>query len=266
MDAPTQRTVALLVEYDGTRYAGFQLQARGPTVQGELESAIARLTLTPTRVRGAGRTDSGVHAKGQVVAFSTASTLPCTAMVSGLNHFLPVDIAVQAAHDVRSGFDPRRHAKSRTYRYTILKRATRSPFWERYAYRVTEPLDEESMRRTLKLFEGVHDFAAFSGPVASGRSTVRQVYATRLWCQNNLIRFEMEATAFLPHQVRRIVGVLVAAGTGRISPKEVSDALEGGGDRARLSVAPTVPPQGLCLMQVKYEDFPPNGHKTNENL
>jgi len=220
------RTVALVLEYDGTRYAGFQLQARALTIQRELELAIARLTLEETRVHGAGRTDQGVHAQGQVVMFSTSSALPCTALVSGLNHFLPDDVAVQAAYDVAPTFDPRRHALSRVYQYTILNRAVSSPLIERYAYRVGAPLDDEAMAVSLRLLIGRHDFASLSGRVPDGTSTVRNIYATRLWREDEMVRFEVEANAFLPHQMRRIAGLLVAVGTGRLSPDGVCGILD----------------------------------------
>ena len=135
----SSRTVCLIVEYDGTRYCGFQLQNNGPTIQAELEGAISRLTRESARLRCAGRTDAGVHALGQVITFSTSSTLPSKRLIQGMNHLLPTDIAVREAYDVPVTFDPRRHAKSRVYRYTILNRDHPSPLLERYAYRVSKP-------------------------------------------------------------------------------------------------------------------------------
>ena len=262
----TPRTVALVVEYDGTRYAGFQLQANAPTVQRELERAIARLTLASARIRGAGRTDRGVHAQGQVATFSTGSPLPCWTLVRGLNHFLSADIAVQEAYDVPATFDPRRHARSRVYRYTLLNRPHPSPLRERYAYRMADPLDDEAMQVALRSLEGEHDFACLGGSVASVRSTIRNVYATRLWREDEMVQFEVEANAFLPHQMRRIAGLLVAVGTGRLSPEGVHAIMEGHSDLWVPEKVSTLPPQGLCLMQVNYEDFPPHDYQTNENI
>lgn len=254
------RKVALVLEYDGTRYAGFQLQANAPTVQGELEQAIARLTLAPARVQGAGRTDRGVHAQGQVAAFITSCMLSCETLMRGLNHFLPPDIGVWQAYDVPPTFDPRRHARSRVYRYTLLNRATPSPLGERYAYRVAEPLDDQAMALALMLLNGVHDFALLAGAVAPGKSTVRHIQATRLWREGELLRFEVEANAFLPHQMRRIAGLLVAVGVGRLSAEAVQGILDGHVDRRAVDkVVVTAPPQGLCLAQVKYEEFQPYG-------
>lgn len=258
MDATISRNVALLVEYEGTRYGGFQLQSNARTIQGELEKAIERLTLEPARVHGAGRTDQGVHALGQVAAFSTGSELPCEKLIGGLNHFLPEDIAVHAAYDVPAGFDPRRDALSRVYRYTFLQQGIRSPLSERYAYRVSEPTDDEAMRVALRSLEGEHDFACLSGPVTSGKSTVRQVYTTKLWREeDSLTRFEVEANAFLPHQMRRIAGLLLAVGVGRLSPEGSRAMLDGHVAPGLETVVKTLPPQGLCLMRVKYEEFPP---------
>ncbi len=260
MESVTLRKVALVVEYDGTRYAGFQVQADAPTIQGELERAIARLTLADARVYGAGRTDSGVHAMGQVVAFSTSSTLPCDTLTRGLSHFLPADIAVKAAYDVPSTFDPRRQAHSRVYRYTFLPRLTPSPLQERYAYRVAGSLDDEAMGVALRHLNGTHDFATLTGAVAAGKSTVRNVYATRLWREENLVRFEVEANAFLPHQMRRIAGLLLTVGTGHLSPEEIPSVLDGHADLQHMQPVATLPPQGLCLMQVNYKDFSFNGY------
>ncbi len=260
MDSLASRKVALVLEYDGTQYAGFQVQANASTIQGELEQAITRLTLAGARVHGAGRTDQGVHAQGQVATFETGSALSCAALVRGLNHFLPADIAVQAAYDVPPTFDPRRHALSRVYQYAFLNRAVPSPLMERGAYRVAVPLDDEAMVVTLRRLIGRHDFAPLSGAVPPGRSTVRSIYATRLWREGEMVRFEVEANAFLPHQMRRIAGLLVAVGTGRLSPEGVWGMLNGHSDNRTMEKATTAPSQGLCLMQVKYEDFPPYGN------
>ena len=252
-----------MVEYDGTRYSGFQFQANAPTIQGELEGAIARLTLAPARVRGAGRTDSGVHARGQVAAFSTGSSLPCATLMRGLNHLLPGDIAVREAYDAPATFDPRRHARSRVYRYTILNRDHPSPLFERYAYRVATPLDTEAMKIALRSLEGEHDFACLGGAVAQGKSTLRKVYSTRLRREEDLVHFEVEANAFLPHQMRRIAGLLVAVGSGRLSVEGVRAVMDGHSDPEVVNKVPTFSPQGLCLMQVNYDGHPRYDHETN---
>ena len=254
------RKVALILEYDGTRYAGFQLQSNAPTIQGELERAIGKLAMTPARVYGAGRTDSGVHAKGQVAAFDTDSPLDCPALIRGLNHFLPEDVAVKGAYDVQATFDPRRHASSRLYTYTILNRDTPSPLWERYACRVAGYLDMEAMGTAMRCLEGEHDFALLGGPVAHGQSTVRNIINARLWQEGELVHYEIEGNAFLPHQMRRIAGLLVAIGKGRLSIDTVPGTLEGRVNPWRTGKVTSMPPHGLCLTQVKYKDFPPDGN------
>ena len=196
-------------------------------------------------------------AVGQVAAFSTRSDLPCRRMVGGLNHLLPNDVAVHAAYDVPAAFDPRRDASSRVYRYTFLRQATRSPLGERYAHRISEPADEEAMRVALRSLEGEHDFSRLSGQVAKGKTTVRRVYATKLWREDSLLRFEVEANAFLPHQMRRIAGLLLAVGVGRLSPEGSRALLDGHLATGLETKVKTLPPQGLCLMRVNYEDFPP---------
>ncbi|MCL0044522.1 tRNA pseudouridine(38-40) synthase TruA [Dehalococcoidia bacterium] len=263
MRVTTKRSVALVIEYDGTSYAGFQLQANAPTIQGELEKAIARLTETPTRVYGAGRTDSGVHAQGQVVAFSTKSRLPCKTIVGGLTHFLSKDIAVREAYNVPTTFDPRRHASSRVYRYTLLNRTTRAPLLERYAYRVMKQLDDKAMVTALRLLEGRHDFASLASALPPGKDTVREVYATTLWRGGDVVRFEIKANAFLPHQMRRIGGLLVAVGTGRLSTNQVNKVMGNQSHEEPLINVSTLPPQGLCLMQVNYKDFPTYDYETD---
>jgi tRNA pseudouridine38-40 synthase len=254
MNATISRNVALVLEYDGTRYGGFQLQSNATTIQEKLEQAIELLTQKAVRVHGAGRTDQGVHALGQVASFSTESELSCERLIGGLNHFLPEDIAVHAAYDVSAAFDPRRDALSRIYRYTFLQQRTRSPLGERYAYRISEPTDDEAMRVALRSLEGEHDFACLSGQVAPGKSTVRQLYATKLWSEESLMRFEVEANAFLPHQMRRIAGLLLAVGTGRLSPEGSRAMLDGHIAPGLETAVKTLPPQGLCLMRVNYED------------
>jgi tRNA pseudouridine38-40 synthase len=131
---------------------------------------------------------------------------------------------------------------------------------ERHAYRVAVPLDDEAMAVALRLLNGRHDFAPLSGPVPAGKSTVRNIYATGLWKEGETVRFEVEANAFLPHQMRRIAGMLESVGSGRLSLEGVLSLLNGTSDQTRMKQVTSAPPQGLCLVQVKYEDFPPNAY------
>ena len=260
MQSSHPRKAALIVEYDGTSYHGFQYQPGVPTVQSEIESAIHRLTMEKARIKAAGRTDVGVHAKGQAVAFLTRSNLSPDSLLSGLNHFLPSDIAVKKAYYVDASFDPRRHAVSRVYRYSILNSGSPSPLRERYSARVAESLDEDAMRLALDWMIGEHDFAPLSGPVPPGKSTVRRILAGGVDRDEDTGRFQVEANAFLPHQMRRIAGLLVAVGNGRASPEAVPATLQGSTNPWSSGLARTMPPQGLCLLQVNYKDFLPNGY------
>ena len=251
------------MEYDGTRYCGFQLQTNAPTIQGKLETAVARLTGDPARVQGASRTDSGAHALGQVVALSTESALPVQTFVGGLNAYLPRDIAVREAHQVDPRFDPRRDATSRVYKYTIINRRARSPVWEHWAHHVTEPLEIEAMSVALRSLEGTHDFAPFGGRVPAGQRTIRSMMATRVWQEEARLLVEMEANAFLPGQVRRTVGALLQVGAGRLSPEAIRAMADGQSYQLAMEA---VPAKGLCLLRVNYKDFPPDDFETNENL
>ena len=244
--------LALIIEYDGTRYSGFQYQENAPSVQAELEAAVGRLTGEAVRIAGAGRTDAGVHASGQVVAFDSGSTLSPERVTSGMNHHLPGDIVVRSAHGVPDGFDPRREAVSRWYRYSLLRRQHRSPLADRTAGVVGRELDLGRMRGAAWLMVGVHDFARLAGRLDDpDASTVREVSRVDVRTEGERISVDVEGNAFLPHQVRRMVGVIVDAGTGKIAPHEVEELVSGDGEAPQ---ARSMPPQGLCLMRVRYPE------------
>lgn len=262
----SRRKIALVVEYDGAGYAGFQLQRNAPSIQGELERAVACLTQERSRVQGAGRTDAGVHARGQVAAFLTTTALPCQTIVKGMNSYLPRGIKVQKAYDVPLGFDPRRHARSRVYRYTILCRDAPSPLEERYAHRIAGALDVKAMKMALALLKGTHDFVALGGSPGPGKSTVREVFSTRLWQEGELLHVEIEANAFLPYQMRRTAGMVASVGAGRLPLEGVRAILEGHAGPEHTKLMPTLPPEGLCLMEVCYEGFPPHEHEANKDV
>ena len=241
------RRLALVLEYDGSRFAGSQRQKRTPSVQSALETALRKLTGGRLRVAFAGRTDAGVHAKGQVAAFTTTSHLATEVFVRGLNAWLPEQIAVRRAAEVPDGFDPRRHAASRTYRYTIYNAPVRSPLWRADAWHVAEPLDTEAMQQAAAALAGEHDFAAFSR--REGVSTIRCARRSEVARRGSLVTVELEANAFLRQQVRRTVGALVQVGTGRLSPGDFRKLLK----RAEpASAGPVAPAHGLCLVRVSY--------------
>jgi tRNA pseudouridine38-40 synthase len=252
---PANRTtgtrIVLIVEYDGTGYHGSQWQANAPTIQGEIEKALKMLTGEKTRVKMAGRTDTGVHARGQVVAFDTVAPLHLSAFVDGLNHYLPPDIAVKKAHRANAGFDVRRQAVSREYRYHILNSPTRSPLRRAFAWQVEGPMDITAMDRACQVLIGRHDFASFvaSAGTARQKCTERDVYKAEIIREGDMIVFKMVASSFLPHQVRNTVGSLVRVGQGKMTAGEFADMVA----VAEPGLAgPTAPPEGLCLVRVNY--------------
>ena len=248
--------LALTIEYEGTRYHGFQYQVNVPTIQGELEQAIERLTGESVRVKGAGRTDAGVHAEAQVVAFDTGSSHSTKTFVSALNHYLPDNIAVRAAHIVGSDFDPRRHARSRTYRYSILNSRTPSPLARRFACHIREPLDVERMRSAAGFFVGEHDFRQFAAPLPEYKTnSVRAVLDVALKQSGDAIDFWVVGNAFLQHQVRRMAGALVDIGRGKLSEDDLQAMID---NQRTDKVAHSLPALGLCLVGVEYADYPPN--------
>ena len=244
------RRIALVLEYDGTAFAGSQWQPGARTVQGELETALARFLGEPTRAAFAGRTDTGVHALGQVAAFSTERPYPVATAQRALNALLPDDLAVTRAVEAPLDFDPRRQARRRWYRYTIANAPARSPLRRRTSWPLREPLDVAAMGRALAALVGEHDLASFGAALLAGRSSIRRVFHADVRQEGTLVEVDIEATAFLPHQVRRTVGALAEIGGGRLPEGCFADWLA----RPQPGRAgPTAPPQGLCLMRVTYE-------------
>ena len=245
--------LALLVEYDGAGYHGFQYQANARSIQEELEKAIHRLTGERVRVKGAGRTDAGVHARGQVVAFDTSAAHGEDVFQRALNHHLPSDIVVRKARSVPDDFDPRRMATSRRYAYTIDNGPVRSPLTRRASHHVATPLDVRRMRSAARHFVGRHDFARFAGrPDRAGASTVREITEFTVRRDGRMITLEVQGGSFLPHQVRRMAGALVDVGHEKLTPAQVKEMLDG--DEAG-AVAGALPPQGLCLLRVEYDNL-----------
>ncbi len=254
--------MVLIMEYDGSGYCGFQLQANLPTIQDEIEKALARLTSERVRVAAASRTDSGVHALGQVISFKTRSLLVPGAFVSGLNHYLPIGIAVKAAHRVSDSFNVRRHAIGREYSYYILNSQVRSPIRAGFCHLVTGKLDILAMNRAAQALVGEHDFASFATSAgAELENTWRRVYQAKVGKGGDLVVFNMVANSFLPHQVRNTVGALIRVGLGKMTAREFHSIIEA----KKLALAgATAPAHGLCLIRVNYANhFEANG---NENL
>jgi tRNA pseudouridine38-40 synthase len=237
-----------VVAYDGTNYHGFQVQAQATTIQGELERVLAEVTGTQVRVVPAGRTDAGVHAWGQVIAFRAAWRPPLSSLQRALNALLPWDIVVWELAPAEPDFHPRFSARSREYHYRLLNQPWRSPLAVRYAYHVSTPLDVAAMAAASGALLGVHDFAAF-GQAPQGDNTVRRVYKALWRSQGTELVFEIEADAFLRRMVRSLVGTLLLVGSGKLDAAAFKEILESG---ERRRAGPPVPPQGLCLVRVNY--------------
>lgn len=242
--------VVLIIEYEGTRYHGFQLQPRLPTIQRELERALGKLTGSRRRVVAASRTDAGVHARGQVVSFRTGSSLPAPTFVTGLNHYLPEDIAVRAAYRVDDSFHVQRDAVSREYSYYVLNSQTRSPLGRVTSYLVSGRLDIEAMNGACRLLLGEHDLVSFASRMEVGeRSTLRNILRAGVVREDEMVVFNVVANSFLPHQVRNTVGLLLRVGLSKMGASEVRDIIEA---RKPGLAGPTIPACGLCLIRVNY--------------
>jgi tRNA pseudouridine38-40 synthase len=242
----------LTVEYDGSAYQGWQIQPGGPTIQETLERALATALREPVRVRGAGRTDAGVHACGQVAAVRiTRVPADLDLLRRSLNALTPDDVAVRDVTVVDDAFDPRRHARTRVYEYRLWNAPVPSPFWRRWAWHVPAALDVTAMDAAARLLEGEHDVAAFRAADAEPvRSTVRRVIESRfLTAPAPLLVYRIEATAFLKHMVRNVVGTLVEVGRGERAAASMT-ALIAGKDRTQAGA--TAPPHGLTLVAVRY--------------
>jgi tRNA pseudouridine38-40 synthase len=244
--------IILVMEYDGSRYHGFQWQDGLPSIQGEVENALTKLTGERRRVMSASRTDAGVHAEGQVVSFRTASALSTDNFVGGLNHYLPKDIAVKAAYRMSDDFNVRREATGREYSYYILNSATRSPIREGFSYLVPGELDIEAMNRAAQALVGEHDFASFAARNgATVKSTVRRVFSAEVTREEDLVVFNIAANSFLLHQVRNTIGALIRVGQGKMTIDEFKSMLEA---RELALAGPTAPACGLCLNRVSYPE------------
>lgn len=241
--------VKLTLEYQGTRYSGWQHQENGPSIQAEIEKALATLHKAPRRVIAAGRTDAGVHARGQVCSFAEEKPLPLTAYVLGMNSLLPDDVAVQEASLAADGFDARRDARGKRYRYRIARVATRAPLTREVTWQLFRRLDVAAMVRAAPALLGEHDFSAFRASDCQAGHAVREVRRLAVIDEGTEVSITIEATAFLKHMVRNIVGTLVEVGEGKRDPAAMAALLAG---RDRTAAGPTAPPQGLCLEEVFY--------------
>ena len=254
------RILKLTLAYDGTRLVGWQRQAAGDSVQGVLEDALARFEGGPVTVHGAGRTDAGVHALGQVASVEVTFAHDPATLARALNAQLPDDVRVLAVEDAAPGFHARFDARSKTYRYCIRNGPVASPFERPFAWHVPQPLDVEAMRQAASRLLGRHDFSAFRSIGTDVADSVRTLHASAIvetagaipWLGDDgpLLTYEVTGDGFLRHMVRAIVGTLVEVGRGWRDPAQM-DALLQSGDRARAGA--TAPPHGLFLVRVVYD-------------
>jgi tRNA pseudouridine38-40 synthase len=242
--------IALGLEYDGASFNGWQTQPGGGTVQDALEMALARMAGAPVRAQCAGRTDTGVHALAQVVHFDTEAERPDSAWVKGVNTHLPRAVAIRWAKRVPDDFHARFGATSRRYDYLLINRPTRPAVWDGRAGWFHLPLELETMRAAAAYLIGEHDFSALRSAQCQAASPVRTLRKLEIAREGEVIRFSLEANAFLHHMVRNIVGCLVYVGKGKYPPAWMAEVLAG---RDRSKAAPTFGPQGLYLSGIDYD-------------
>lgn len=240
----------VILAYDGTQFLGFQRQGKGRTVQGVVETALRQLGWQERTILTAGRTDTGVHASGQVIAFDLEWNHPVSALQNALNALLPLDVSALAACTTRVDFHPCYDAISRRYRYHLVCKPVRDPLKERYAWRVWPAPQIELLSQAASYLPGIHEFAAFGTPPRPHGTTKRTVFQAGWQEDGDAITFEISANAFLYHMVRRMVYLQVVVGQGRLSLNDVSSSLQPQ-DKA-LIVRGLAPPQGLVLVEVCY--------------
>jgi tRNA pseudouridine38-40 synthase len=243
------RNIALVIAYDGTNYHGWQCQPNAVTVEETLREKAARILNHSVKLRAAARTDSGVHALGQVANIRTESKIELDGLMRGLNSLLPQDIRVIDGREVAEDFDARYSTRSKVYIYCILNQRFNSPFLARYALHMPYILDPAPMRDALKLVRGEHDFSAFKKKEEVYKSTVRHVLRTAVTRKGRMIYVALEATGFLRYMVRNIVGTLIQVGQGKLTTQDFSEILDSGQSE---SAGPTAAPHGLFLRRVKY--------------
>jgi tRNA pseudouridine38-40 synthase len=241
--------IALGLEYDGTDFVGWQIQASGRSVQGALQQAVASVAAHPVHLTAAGRTDAGVHATGQVVHFDTAASRSVREWVLGINAGLPPDVAVHWAREVDARFDARRSALARRYRYQLCESPTRPALARRCAWWVRRPLDCGAISAAASYWLGEHDFSAFRAAGCQSNTPMRRLLAVGVGRDGAFVHIEFKANAFLQHMVRNFVGVLVKIGQGDAEPRWAASVLAG---RDRRAGGVAAPPWGLGLIEIEY--------------
>jgi tRNA pseudouridine38-40 synthase len=247
--------VKAIVAYDGTDYSGFQRQSNAESIQAALETALAKLVGEAVRVLGSGRTDAGVHAAGQVVAFDVSWRHELASLQRAMNALLPAAIAVLSVEAAAANFDPRRHAHSRWYRYSIYNAPARNPLSNRYSLHVPQALDVTAMQAAAASLLGWHDFSAFGSP-PQGSNAVREVLRAEWQQADTCLTFDIVANAFLFRMVRMLVGTMLRVGQGALTPQRFAEILH---TQDRSAAGPAAGARGLTLMAVHYNALTESG-------
>ncbi len=262
------RCIRLVVEYDGTPFSGWQIQQGQPhvrTIQGELKQALERLVREEVLVKGASRTDAGVHARGQVAAFETSrENIKLVGFERGVRGFLPKEIAVRSAEEVELGYDPRRTSRGKRYIYSIWNDSNPTALDRQRVWHVPAPLNLEAMQEGANRMLGTHDFEAFRAAGCSAKHAVRTMYGMEVRRgPQNRVELVVLGNAFVRNMVRIMAGNLCEVGQGRMKPERISEIIA---SRDRREGGPTAPPQGLCLEEVIYDDRLPPRPKDDQDV
>ncbi len=244
------KRVGMIIAYDGTNYCGWQIQPNGITIQGVLNETLSKLLGEKIEVKGASRTDAGVHALGNVAVFDTNARMPAGKISFALNQFLPEDIRIQLSEEVEPDFHPRYCDSEKTYEYRILNRTFPIPTERLYSYFYHYALDTEKMREATSYLIGQHDFASFCGAGAQVKSTVRTITAMSVERDGDMVTIRVSGTGFLYNMVRIIAGTLIEIGNGQYPPERMKDILDA---KDRAYAGPTAPAHGLTLIGIRYE-------------
>lgn len=245
------RNIRLLLQYEGTRYQGWQRQTSSEnTIQGKLERLLTRMCGEPIEIQASGRTDAGVHAVGQVANFHTSSEMSVQEMLGYMNQYLPEDIAVISVSEAAPRFHSRLNATGKCYCYRVINSEIPDVFWRRYALEVPEALDVEAMRLAAGHLLGEHDFKAFTSAKKGKKSTVRRIDKIAIEQEEDLLTFTFEGNGFLHHMVRILMGTLLEVGMGKRTSESMTELLEA---KSREQAGYLVPAKGLMLMKVYYE-------------
>ena len=238
------------LQYIGTRYSGWQTQKNRQTIQGCIVKTIHQITGKTVSIIGAGRTDSGVHAMGQVANFKLPKMIPISKLKSSLNGILPWDIRIQRVKHVHANFHAQKDALKKRYEYRIYNGRILSPFLNGYVHHARVRLDLEAIEESMQYIKGSHDFSSFAATATQVKNRTRTIFLSQIINRGNHIRYQVEANGFLHHMVRNIVGTLLEIGLNRLKPSDISEIMKA---KDRKKAGPTAPPHGLHLMRVFYK-------------